>query len=95
MSNLAITVHDVQCAVKVTVNHIISILMMFLKINNFYYINNMLVCLVSLRAVSICLLLHKAANNFTRPLGINSVFSKGHLQILSRQIPYKATDNHC
>ena len=53
------------------------------------------VCLLSLRAVSICLLLHKVANNFTRPLGINSAFSKGHLQILSRQIPYEVTDNHC
>ena len=53
------------------------------------------VCLLSLRAVSICLLLHKAANNFTLPLRINSAFSKGHLQILSRQIPYKVTDNHC
>ena len=55
----------------------------------------MRVCFLSLRAVSICLSLHKAANNLTRPLGINSAFSKGHLQILSRQIPYKVTDNHC
>ena len=50
----------------------------------------MLVCLMSLRTVSICLLLHKATNNFTCPIGNNSAFSKGHLQILSRQISHEA-----
>ena len=81
--------------VKATVNHIISILMMFLKINNFYFINNMLACLVTLHAVSICLLLHKAANDFMCPIGNNRAFSKGHSQILSHQISHEATDNHC
>ena len=55
----------------------------------------MLGCLVSLRTVSICLLLHKATNDFTHPIGNNSTFSKGHLQIFSRQVSHKATDNHC
>ena len=55
----------------------------------------MLVYLVSLRTVSICLLLHKVTNDFTRPIGNNSAFSKGYLQILSCQISHEATDNHC
>ena len=69
--------------------------MMFLKINNFYFINNMLACLVTLHAVSICLLLHKAANDFMCPIGNNRAFTKGHLQILLHQISHEATDNHC
>ena len=54
----------------------------------------MLVLLVSLRAVSIYLLLPKRANNFTCPIDNNSAFSKGHLQILSRQVSHGVTDNH-
>ena len=54
----------------------------------------MLAYLVLLLAVSICLLLHKVTNDFTRPLGNNSVFIKSHLEILSRQIPHEATDDH-
>ena len=54
----------------------------------------MLVCLVLLHTVSICLLLHKVANDFTRPIGNNSAFSEGHLRIVSSQIPHEATDNH-
>ena len=55
----------------------------------------MLICLVSLRTVSICLLLHKATNDFMRSIGNNSAFSKGHLQIFSHQISHEATDYHC
>ena len=53
--------------------------MLFLQINNFYFIDDMLLCLIPLRVVSICLLLYKRANYFTVPIDGTCTFSKGHL----------------